>query len=514
MVLEIILVGVGIGAFLLSLRNLRLVYSISRDFRKSWHWAVLAFMISGFLVGYLAFFRYLLQVEEAGTKDLLVSTIFFGGSLFVLMCSNVFLSTATDMTEAIRNAKQAEEVARISVFERERLEGRVVDGQRLEGVGLMASGIAHDFNNLLVGILGNSSYARRLGPDEASDFREALEDVEEAAERAAILTQQLSAYCGRGSSHLEKVDLTETVEGTLSLMRSSINARVLVKVELTENLPVVWGDSARFRQLFLNLIRNGLESMLPEGGELVVRTGVVTLPEPESNQGGRVSSLEPGAYVSLEVEDQGGGIENVDRSRLFEPFYSTKGVGRGLGLAAAQGIVSSHGGELTLESILGKGTKARVLLPHAPEEVEASDSSDAEHFNSVGAGRILAIDDELIVLDTVRRGLEHAGYTVDTAVKRAELEEFLEWRGSDYSAVIIDIMMPDISFEETFEHLRLHFPGIAILISSGHSDIDLHEMVKDAKRVAFLTKPYRVEDLVRSVERLGITPGGGDNSAS
>lgn len=511
---EIILVGLGVGVFLLSLVNFRLVYSISKGFRKSWHWALLALMILGFLGGYLVFFSYLLEVEEANFNDLLVSIIFFGGSLFVFVCSKLFLSTAADMTGALRAAAEAAEAVRLSALEQSRLEDRAVAGQRLEGIGLLASGIAHDFNNLLVGILGNSSYARRLGPDEVSDFREALEDVEEAAERAAILTQQLSAYCGHGSAHLERIDLSEMIDGTLGLMRSSINSKVTVNLDLAKDLPAVWGDSGRFRQLIMNLVRNGLEAMLPEGGELVVRAGVVTLPESESNQPDPVDALEPGVYVSFSVKDQGIGISDIDRSHVFDPFYSTKGMGRGLGLSAAQGIVSSHGGKLTLESVFGTGTTVRVLLPKAPEEVEELDSFAEARSNLVGAGRILVIDDELIVLDTIRRGLQHAGYAVDTAVTISELEKFLEWHGSDYSAVILDIMMPDINFVETFEDLRLRLPGIAILISSGHSDINLSETVKGAKNVAFLTKPYRVEALIRAVEGLGVLPGGGESSVS
>ena len=538
MSLEIILVGVGIATFLLSVPKFYRAYSLSREVKNRRRWSFLMIMVFGFLAGYLGFFSHLMEAEELTQSDFLVSLIFFGGGIFVFTCSTLFLSTAQDLIEASvkeieqsetigeqsralsrsvdrdvyeksqEKARIAEEVAEASEIERERLEVRMVADQRLEGIALMASGIAHDFNNLLVGILGNASYAGKLGPDQASDFRDALEDVEMAAERAAILTQQLSAYCGQGSARLEKVDLAGMIREMLGLMRSSMNSKVKVNIEVPEDLPKIWGDSARFRQLIMNLFQNGFEAMLPGGGNLFVGASLQTQPEPGRGQPTLDDELEPGDYICLTFRDEGAGIEATDMERVFEPFFSTKGVGRGLGLAAVHGVVFSHGGSLSLESAVGKGTTVRVFLPKAPLEAEEAVSDARVELSRACAGRILVVDDELIVLDVARRGLELAGYAVDTASNKAELDELVTRSESDYSVAIVDIMMPDIIFGEMFQSLRSRFPGLGILISSGHSDVDLRKTIKNLDHIGFLTKPYRVDSLVKAVEAMGVVPEG------
>jgi signal transduction histidine kinase/ActR/RegA family two-component response regulator len=537
--LEVSIVLIGSVLFLGALARFRQVYLISsisgrKDSRV--RWLLLGLTVVGFLVGYLIFIFHLLASLVRTPSDQLVSVIFFGGSVFVFVCANLFYSTTDSLVNALKEndlqktklnqqattlktsvdqktlellrerARLAEATTRAEQLDKERLEARMVANQRLESIELMASGIAHDFNNLLVGILGNASYAKQLGPNEGADLIEALEDVEEAADRASELTNQLSSYCGKNRTALQAIDLSELSKEMLSIMRTSIDAKVEVVRDLTDDGPVVWGDSARLRQLIMNLVVNGCEAILPSNGLLFIRTGLVELGEEGANGGRFQDPLPPGSYAYLEVEDQGCGISELDQVHAFEPFFSTKGLGRGLGLAAAQGIVRSHNGGLTLSSVKGEGTKIRAIFPISPNEADKKSVIEDLKQKWARGGRILAVDDELIVLDTIRRGLERVGFSVETVSKESEFFEVINQANADYSAAIVDIMMPDIVFEEMFEALRSRFPQMPILVSSGYSEIDIEGILGDDALLRFLTKPYRIDELVKAITVHGEEP--------
>nr|MCS5635591.1 hypothetical protein [Myxococcota bacterium] len=253
---EAISVLLGVVLFLLALRQFRMAYQLSREREKAGRWVLLGLMVAAFLAGYLIFIQSMMNEKVPSDTDRLVSVIFLGGSIFVLVCAHLFQSTTRSLIRSLeenedqrdklasqaenlaravdqkslkiaeQRRRLAEEVNRSQELEKQRLEARMLARQRLEGIGLMASGIAHDFNNLLVGILGNASYAKQLGPTEITEFREVLTDVEKAADRAAELTQQLTAYCGSDPVSLEAIDLSFLGEEMLSLMRSAIDAKV------------------------------------------------------------------------------------------------------------------------------------------------------------------------------------------------------------------------------------------------------------------------------------------------
>lgn len=529
---EVSIVLMGSVLFLGALVRLRQVYSISlisgkTNFRA--RWLALGATVVGFFLGYLIFITHLLASVTRTPSDQLVSVIFFCGSVFVFVCANLFYSTTRSLVDVLREndlqrveldqqatalktsvdrktlelvqerALLAEATTRSKQLDKERLEARMVANQRLESVEILASGISHDFNNLLVGMLGNASYAKQLGPDEGEELKEALTDVEEAADRAAKLTDQLSSYCGKNRTSLEAIDLSDLSKETLSVIRTSIDAKVKIVNELEDDVPVVWGDPTRIRQLTMNLVINGCEAILPSNGPLIIRTGSVKLDEDSENVGSYQDRLPPGTYAYLEVEDQGCGISELDQARVFEPFFSTKGLGRGLGLAAAEGIARSHNGRLTLSSVEGEGTKVRAIFPVAEHEAAKKSTLENSKQGLVRGAKILAVDDELIVLDTIRRGLERAGFSVDTVSKESEFFEVMSQEKADYSAAIVDIMMPDIVFEEMFAALRNRFPKMPILVSSGYSNIDTQGILGDDSLVRFLTKPYRVDALLKAI---------------
>jgi PAS domain S-box-containing protein len=226
---------------------------------------------------------------------------------------------------------------------------------KLESLGVLAGGIAHDFNNLLVGIMGNISLALEILP-KLTPVREMLEDAVIASERAALLTRQLLAYAGKGQFKLEPLDISALVRDTRQLIRAKIPSNVTLKLLLAENLPPVQGDFSQIQQVIMNLVINAAESFEQNRtGEIRVSTAPFHL----------VDSHEPppGQYICLKVEDEGCGMGIETAARIFEPFFTTKFTGRGLGLAAVQGVIRSHRGSLGVESNLGKGSTFTVLLP-------------------------------------------------------------------------------------------------------------------------------------------------------
>ncbi|MDQ2670203.1 MAG: ATP-binding protein, partial [Gemmatimonadota bacterium] len=253
--------------------------------------------------------------------------------------------------------------AAVDVTDRRRAEEALRHTQKLESLGVLAGGIAHDFNNLLTGILGNASLAlNALSSDDPPQVAAPLlNDVIRASERAADLTRQLLAYAGKGQFVVEPVDLGASVAELLPLLSASIPRNVELRLEHGEDLPRIEADPTQLNQLVMNLVINGAEAIGADGGNVTVRVGRTQVAEPEAGPDG--AEVEPGTYVALEVRDSGCGMPPETLDRIFDPFFSTKFLGRGLGLAAVQGIVRAHRGTIRVTSTPDEGTTFVVLLP-------------------------------------------------------------------------------------------------------------------------------------------------------
>jgi signal transduction histidine kinase len=236
--------------------------------------------------------------------------------------------------------------------------------QKLESLGVLAGGIAHDFNNLLVGVLANAELALSAlerSPD-ALVVRDRIEDVRSAAHHAAELTNQMLAYSGRGRFDIRPISLTAIVREMSQLRGASISKKARVSYQLAVNLPAVQADVTQIRQVIMNLITNASDALEDRVGSIQVRTGTERADDSLRDLYGPVP-LAPGQYAYVEVTDDGCGMNEETRSRLFEPFFTTRFTGRGLGLSAVQGIVRGHGGGITMRTALGMGTTIKVLLP-------------------------------------------------------------------------------------------------------------------------------------------------------
>jgi nitrogen-specific signal transduction histidine kinase/CheY-like chemotaxis protein len=385
--------------------------------------------------------------------------------------------------------------------ERRDLEEQLRHAQKLESLGVLAGGVAHDFNNLLTGILGNASLALEvLAPPEPA--RTMLHDVIRASERAADLTRQLLAYAGKGQFVIQRVHLSELVRDIADLIRSSIPRLVELRMELSPNLPPIDGDASQIQQLVMNLVLNAGEAIGNSHGTVLVRTAPFDVDERGSSRNG--NDLPPGRYVMLEVEDTGCGMEERTVAHIFDPFYTTKFTGRGLGLAAAQGIVRAHKGSIRVISAPNIGSTFRILLPgsavadlNQPARAQAASAASL-----AGSGTVLVVDDESIVRRTVRASLERYGYQVAEAAHGREALDLLHTHGQDYSLIVLDLMMPVMGGEETFEELKRIRPEIPVILSSGYDEQEATSKFKGKSIAGFIQKPYTAARLAEKIKKV------------
>jgi two-component system, cell cycle sensor histidine kinase and response regulator CckA len=379
--------------------------------------------------------------------------------------------------------------------ERRQLQHRVETAQRLEGLGILAGGIAHDFNNLLVGVLGNADLLDYgMAPD--APERERVREIRRAATRAAELVKRMLAYAGRGQLETRSVRLGEIVEDTIELLRPSLRDRRPVELSIDDDLPGVEADPAQLRQVIMNLITNATEAT--PGREPVIDVVVQANSAPLPGDAPLLPSG-AGPWVELVVRDRGMGMDAATRARMFDPFFSTKFTGRGLGLAATLGIVRSHRGGLHVASQPGQGTTVRVLLPISALPPEALDDSLPAPTSQTRGGRVLVIDDEDPVRDVLQAALRQAGMVVDGATGGEDAVRIAQERGGVFDLVILDLTMPGMTGEEVFEELDRRWPGLPVLFTSGHeADGRVAELVAEG-RAGFLAKPFRIAALMAKV---------------
>ena len=376
--------------------------------------------------------------------------------------------------------------------ERRKLEQQLQRSQRIDSLGVLAGGIAHDFNNLLVGVIGNASVlmATLTKPFD----RQAAEAIMAAGERAATLTRQMLAYTGRQDlGRREPVDLGELFRELRTLLDATLSKKATLSLSL-EASSIVLGDRAPLTQVMMNLLTNASDALSGQPGKIDVRTRHVR--ELDARWDDALgASVGPGDWVLIEIEDSGVGMNEATRQRVFEPFFSTKEHGHGLGLAACLGIVKAHGGALLLESEPGRGSRFSLVLP-------ATDRRAApKHAPAVVASepcRVLVIDDEQLVRAQLRRSLELRGYQVDEACDGLSGIDAHQKRPAD--VLVIDMTMPDIDGAEVVRRIRATGSKVAIVLSSGYQAQAAAERLEAGAYQVFLPKPYGMSELLHALE--------------
>jgi PAS domain S-box-containing protein len=381
------------------------------------------------------------------------------------------------------------------------LEQNLQESQKLESLGVLAGGIAHDFNNLLTSIIGNTS----LMMEEEGIDRDALEQLQQvdvAARRAAALCKQMLAYAGKASLELANTNLNALIEETTHLLRVSISKKAELRFSLHPALPSIAADVTQIQQVMMNLIVNASDAIGNAGGTIAVGTGVVRADRAYLDQSFLSPHIPEGDYVTVEVSDSGPGMPMDVQSRIFEPFFSTKGQGRGLGLAAVLGIVRGHGGALRLYSEPGKGTTFKLLFPVSQDEPSPSEPADSLLHPLSCAGSLLLVEDEEALRAVATRMITKLGIDVLVAGDGREAVTVYESHQDEIAGVLMDLTMPRMNGEEALRELLRINPRVRVLLMSGYSKHDDAERLATEGLVGFIQKPFNLRELRKALQRL------------
>jgi PAS domain S-box-containing protein len=407
------------------------------------------------------------------------------------------LSLVQDVTDRVLAEQQSKKAA----VEKQILERKLQESQKLESLGVLAGGIAHDFNNLLTGVLGNASLARMDLPAE-SPVQPYLQQIEAAAARAADLCKQMLAYSGKGRFVVNRLDLNALIEDTTRLLQVSISKRAVMKFQLAPGLPVVLGDATQLRQVIMNLVINASEAISDKSGFIAVNTGLTRADRAYLSGAYFARDLPEGDYVSLEISDNGGGMSQEVLEKIFDPFFTTKFTGRGLGLAAVLGIVRGHNGALKVFSEEGWGTTFKILLPCAEgvaEEVAAVAPGMADWK---GSGQVLVVDDEETVRVTTARMLEASGFSTKLADNgRTGVEEFTA-DPDGFTLVMLDLTMPHMDGDEAFHLIRELRPQARVLLMSGFNEQEAIARFTGKGLAGFIQKPFAYPALREKLQEI------------
>ena len=386
--------------------------------------------------------------------------------------------------------------------EKDLLEKSLVQNQKLESLGVLAGGIAHDFNNLLVGVLGNASIVlQQDGVSEALKPR--VEQIQEAGLQLSDLTKQLLIYAGLNPNKgYQPIDLNSIVSLMSGLVEAAVSKKMQLTLALSNGVHGLIGDEVQIRQILLNLAINAADAYGSAGGELIIRTKEAYVRSDVLKKSFYAATEKEGDFVCFEVEDFAGGIQEELITKVFDPFFSTKGIGRGLGLSAVLGIVKAHQGFLELETKQGVGTKFSVWFPRADAGVKVNESVKIDNKLKSEGKTVLLVDDEELVLEVADSILSLNGFRPVRALSGRQGIDLLKKENSSLSLVILDMNMPDLSGEDVYKEVRKLAPELPVVISSGFSK-ELCSLEKfDDDNCYFLEKPYSVDKLLNLVVQL------------
>jgi len=385
--------------------------------------------------------------------------------------------------------------------ERRALESQMQRLKRLESLSVLAGGIAHDFNNLLVAMLCHADLVLRELPAD-SPLRDDLTQIERAARRAAELTRQMLAYSGRGRFIVQPLDLRELVKDMKAPLELSISKKAMLRCDVASPAPSVVADATQIRQMLSNLVANASEAIGDAPGTITISLSTMACDRAYLANTYVDEDLPEGCYLLLEVSDTGCGMDAATLGRVFDPFFSTKFTGRGLGLAAVLGIVRGHRGAIHVYSEPGHGTTFKILLPATPLATAVAGAARTAASEWRGQGTVLLVDDEEEVRIVAKRMLERFGLTVLTASDGHEALDVFRARPGDVDLVILDLTMPRLDGEETFRELRRIAPDISVLLSTGYNEQTVAARFTGQGLAGFLQKPYTRTELARQLAAL------------
>lgn len=402
----------------------------------------------------------------------------------------------------ITDRKLAEEAFR-------NMEHQLLRAQKLESLARMSGGIAHDFNNLLHAVLGNLELSlMKLSPYEP--VCKYIDAGIKAASRAAELSKMMLAYSGKGFLSRTEMNLTRLVEDSATMLSDAIPAPVTLEVKLDQKLPLVYADTSQIQQVIMNMVSNAVDAISDNPGMITLSTGVRHFDRAVLDTSRFDEKLEEGPYVWLEVRDTGCGMDGDTVYKLFDPFFTSKSTGRGLGMSAAYGIIRAHKGAFLVESKPGFGTNIQFLLPIDEGDLHGQDgnfvTAGEVHHRLHVSETIMVVDDEEMIRRVSAAMLRELGFVTIEAADGEEALRIFKEQGDGIDLVLLDKCMPQMDGIEVFKRLRQIRPGIKVLLATGYSEREVTEQCSDHELNGFIQKPFtmnRLSDGVKRVLKLG-----------
>jgi signal transduction histidine kinase len=390
----------------------------------------------------------------------------------------------------MKKVKEAEE-------EKKRLMAYLEKAHRLESLGTLAGGIAHNFNNILSIILGFTELAMSDLPEDSPVYSN-LENVLQGCFRARDAVKQIMLFSNPVSGKMGLVRIGLIVEESLKFLRSYMPENIEIRQNIAREPGAIMGDAAQIHQVFINLCTNAVNAMKEKGGLLEVTLEPVEL---EKTTAGYLHDLKPGNYTRLTVADTGCGMTPGTMERVFEPYFTTMGIGEGsgMGLAVVHGIVKNHGGAVTVQSEPGKGSTFQVYLPLSEAEVESETHMKPSGLTPRGHERILFVDDEEGVVDMVKKMLEYLGYQVETKINSQEALETFKSQPDQFDLVITDMIMPNISGIKLTREIREINPAVSIIICTGFRENIAKEEIESLGIGAVMVKPIVMQEMAQII---------------
>ena len=392
-----------------------------------------------------------------------------------------FAKITRDITEKMETQRALEQ-AREELFQ----------SQKMEAIGQLTGGIAHDFNNLLMAVLGSLEILKKRMPQDLS-LISLVDNAMQGAQRGAALTQRMLAFSRRQELHVEPIDVSGLVRGMMDMLSRSLGPLTAIETSFPVRLPTILTDPNQLEMAILNLVVNARDAM-PSGGRIVLRASEESLPS------GKIP-LPPGRYVRIAVIDEGEGMDAKTLEQAITPFFTTKGVGKGtgLGLSMVQGLASQSGGRLMMKSSLGEGTTVELWFPVASVEqtTEAAADRPRQEENATPRLRIVAVDDDGLVLMNTTLMLEDLGHTVFEAMAGPEALDIL--RKEQVDLVICDHAMPRMTGAQLAQAIRSEWPDMPIILATGYAEIPEGAGIVDLPR---LGKPFSQAQLAEAISRI------------
>ncbi len=460
----------------------------------------------------------LTEARQVADADAEVACADAGGHLRWLQWTSRAVGTAADGVAEFQAVGVDVTARRLAEDERRAIERQMFQTAKLESLGVIAGGVAHDFNNILTGVLGNAELAARdLPPDAPAAVY--LGRVADAAARAADLNRQLLAYAGKGKFVVREIDANALLAQTVELVRLSLAKKIDVRLERWPRLPAVHGDESQLQQVLMNLILNAGDAIGDRPGTITLRTDVAVVGGSVLTDSSTGRPAKPGRYVTVAVSDTGCGMDAATRARIFEPFFTTKFTGRGLGLAAVQGIIRGHHGALAVDTAVGRGTTFTVFLPeYVPPPPDAPVPAGSPS-GEIAADRItprpnarrntvLVVDDEDAVRELTAVILGQVGWNVLTAVNGREGVDVFRTHADAIACAVLDLTMPEMDGLEAMAALRAERPRLPVLLCTGYSEDAVPAALTNAP-TGLLLKPFRPADLRQALADLFAATAGG-----